>query len=141
MLFCFFCSRSALADETSIITPITKGSPAPYTGVLLSPEAVAKIVVETQNCQKKIDVETENARAVQKAIDEKMLADVRADLERDIKILQAKVNSRDQQIKSLTEALAKSERAKSNTWLFAGGGVLAGVAITVGTVLAVGLAN
>lgn len=44
-----FLPSVALGDEpttwvTPIITPLVKGTPAPYTGVLLTPEAVAKVI-------------------------------------------------------------------------------------------------
>jgi hypothetical protein len=55
----------ASADEPEwtppVITPIVKGTPAPYTGVLLTPEAVAKIVAEAKDCPKRVQVEADKA--------------------------------------------------------------------------------
>lgn len=124
-----------------IITPLTKGQPAPFAGVLLTPEAVAKVIAEAQDCPKRIKVEADHARDVQKAEDDKRLADAQADAERDKKIFQAGITSRDGQIKDLTNALQSSENARKNTWLWVGGGVLAGALLTIGTVVLVGYAK
>jgi sensor c-di-GMP phosphodiesterase-like protein len=142
-------SLPCLADPTPpvvlytppIITPLTKGQPAPFSGVLLTPEAVAKVIAEAQDCPKRIKVEADHARDVQKAEDDKVLADAKADAEHDKKILQAGITSRDGQIKDLTTALQKSEDARKNTWLWVGGGTLVGVLVTIGTVVLVSSAK
>lgn len=124
-----------------VITPLTKGQPAPFAGVLLTPEAVAKVIAEAQDCPKRIKVEADHARDVQKAEDDKVLADAKADAERDKKVLQAGITSRDGQIKDLTTALQKSESARKNNWLWVGGGALVGVLVTIGTVVLVNSAK
>jgi len=70
-----------------------------------------------------------------------VLADAKADAERDAKILQAGIISRDGQIKDLTTALQKSEGARKNNWLWVGGGALVGVLVTIGTVVLVNSAK
>lgn len=132
-------STSSVYAEQPIVTPLKKGDPAPFSGVLLTPEAVAKIVAESESCDKRVKAEADHAREVQKAIDEKTLADAKADAERDRKVFQAGIQSRDGQIKDLTTALSKSEQARSYTWLYAGGGALAGIVLTIGTVAIVNL--
>jgi len=124
-----------------IVTPLTKGQPAPFSGVLLTPEAVAKVIADAQDCPKRIKVEADHARDVQKAEDDKALADAQADAERDKKVLQAGIVSRDGQIKDLTAALQTSENARKNNWLWVGGGVVAGALLTVATVVLVGYAK
>jgi Tfp pilus assembly protein PilN len=44
-------------------------------------------------------------------------------------------------IKDLNARLERSEQARSNNWLLAGGGVLAGAALVILTVVAVGASN
>jgi hypothetical protein len=124
-----------------VITPLTKGQPAPFAGVLLTPEAVAKVIADAQDCPKRIKVESDHARDVQKAEDDKTLADAQADADRDKKVFQAGITSRDGQIKDLTTALQKSENARGNTWLWVGGGVVAGALLAIGTVVLVGYAK
>ncbi len=141
LLLCIVLTASTAIAEQPVITPIKKGAPAPFAGVLLTPEAVAKIVAEAESCDKRVKTEADHAREVQKALDEKTLADAKADADRDRKVLQAGIHSRDGQIKDLTVALGKSEQARSYTWLYAGGGALAGVVLTIGTVAIVNLTN
>lgn len=140
-----YSSFTLAADEQSwlppIISPITKGSPAPYSGVLLSPEAVAKVIADSKDCPRRIQVESEHARDVQKANDEKVLADVNAQSQKDKKVLQASIDSKSAQIKDLMLSLSKSEAARSNTWIWVAGGVLAGSLLAIGSVVLVGVAN
>ena len=121
------------ADYTfPIIAPVKKDDRAPFTGVLLTPEAVAKIIATARECDKKVSVETEHARDVQRTIDERQLADLAAERARDSKVHRAEVESRDAQIKILTESLQKNQG--SNSWLFVGLGAVVGVLSTVGLV-------
>lgn len=140
-----FLPSVASADEPAwtppVITPVQKGAPAPFTGVLLTPEAVAKIVAEAKDCPKRVEVEVERARGEEKIRGEKALADAQADAKRDRAVMQAGLDQRDGMIKDLTTRLDKSEQARSNMWLFAGGGVLAGAAIVILSVVAVGATN
>jgi hypothetical protein len=140
-----FLPSVASADEPTwtppIITPVQKGAPAPFTGILLTPEAVAKVIAEAKDCPKRVQVEVERVRGEEKAHGDKALADAQADAKRDRAVLQAGVEQRDGMIKDLTTRLDKSEQARSSTWLFAGGGVLAGAAIVILSVVAVGAAN
>ena len=125
---------AASADEPEwtppAITPVAKGTPAPYTGVLLTPEAVAKVIAEAKDCPKRVQVEVDRARGEEKARGEKTVADVQAGLEQ-----------RDGMIKDLTTRLEKSENARSNTVWYIGGGALAGAAVVILSVIAVGAAN
>lgn len=140
-----FLPSVASADEPvwtpPVITPVQKGAPAPFTGILLTPEAVAKVIAEAKDCPKRVQIEADRARAEAKALGDKALADVQADAKRDRAVMQAGLDQRDGTIKDLTMRLDKSEQARSNTWLFAGGGVLAGAAIVILSVVAVGAAN
>lgn len=132
----------SFADEPEpVITPIRKGTPAPYTGLLLTPEAVARIVSEAKDCPKRIDVEVEKARAEEKARADKTVSDVQADAKRDRSVCDANIARRDGDIKDLTTRLEKSENARKSNWLWVGGGVVAGALLTVVTVLAVGATN
>lgn len=136
-------SFPCLADPSNlpVIVPLTKGQPAPFVGVLLTPEAVAKVIAETKDCKQRIKVESDRARDMQKVEDDKHIADVLADTERDKKIFQANITSRDGQIKDLTSALQNSENARKNLWLWVGGGALAGTLLTIGTVILISYAK
>lgn len=141
-----FLPSLASADESSpwiapVITPVAKNAPAPFAGVLLTPEAVARIVAEAKDCPKRAAVEAERARDEQKAMDDKVMADARSDAKRDREVLQAGIDQRDDNIKDLTTRLEKSEQARSSAWLWAGGGVLVGAVIVTLSIVAVGAAK
>lgn len=134
----------ASADEPytpPTVTPIAKGAPAPYAGVLLTPEAVAKVIADAKDCPKRTQIEVNKARDEQKAVDDKTLADVQADAKRDKAVMQAGIDQRDESIRDLASRLEKSEQARSNTTLYVGGGVLAGAAIAILSVIAVSVAK
>jgi len=124
-----------------VITPLAKGTIAPFTGILLTPEAVARVIAEAKDCPKRAQVEADNARAVEKARGDKALADVRSDAKRDHEVQQAGIDQRDGNIKDLTTRLQASENARGNTWLWAGGGVLAGAALVVLSIVTVSYAK
>ena len=139
-----FLPSFASADEAwvpPIITTVQKGAPAPFTGVLLTPEAVAKVIAEAKDCPKRVEVEVTRARDEEKAHGDKAMADVQADAKRDKAVLQAGIEQRDGMVKDLAGRLEKSEQARANTWLVAGGGVLAGAVLVILTVVAVNASN
>jgi len=144
--FTLFLSSTASADEPTswiapVITPVTKGALAPFTGILLTPEAVARVIAEAKDCPKRMLVETDRARAEEKAHSEKTLANAVSDTKRDREIAKAAIEQRDDNIKDLTTRLEKSESARGNAWLWAGGGVLVGAVIVTLSIMVVGAAK
>lgn len=123
------------------VSPMRKGQTAPFTGVLLSPEAVAKVIVDYNNAKEQTEIEAQKAREVQKAQDQLLIDNLMADLQREKAIADAQVKSRDGQVKILTDALEKAEKDKPNPTLWAGIGVAVGVAVTLLTVFVVGSAT
>ncbi len=120
-----------------VVTPLVKGTPAPFTGVLLTPEAVARVIADANDYPKRTQVEVDHAVGVEKAKGSKALADATADAKRDREVLQAGLDQRDGTIKDLTVALQKSETASKNTWIWAGGGIIVGAAVAVLSVVVV----
>lgn len=114
-----------------IVTPLDKGNVAPYSGVLLSPEAVAKIVADAHECLERTKIEIQHARDVQKAQDDKRLADETALFERDKKVADAALRQRDGQIVILSAEVARAQKAASNSWLWVSLGAIVGVLTSV----------
>ncbi len=135
----------ASADDTSqaspwiapVVTPLAKGALAPFAGVLLTPEAVARVIADAKDCPKRAQVEVDHAVGVEKANGSKALADAASNAKRDREVLQAGLDQRDGTIKDLTTALQKSENARGNTWLWVGGGAAFGVVVTVLSVVVI----
>ena len=120
------------------VSPLRKGQLAPFTGILLSPEAVAKVIVDYNNAKGQTEIEVQKARETQKAQDKLLIDNAAADLAREKAIGEAQVKSRDAQIKIVNDALAKAEKDRPNPTFWAGLGVVAGAAVTILTVFVVG---
>lgn len=137
-----------LPDEPDVgeaISPMRKGQRAPFTGVLLSPKAVAKLTVELNSIEEKIEIEKEKVlKACQAECSFKV---TNADIESrtDIKILKAKLESEEKENKILQKRVEKLEKDRPNvtTWTFVGflTGVVATVAIVFGVSEAKGAAQ
>ena len=121
-----------------VITPVVKGTIVPFSGVLLTPEAVARIVADAKDCPLRSLAEAERARAEERARGQKSLDDIAADAKHDREVARAAIDQRDAAVKDLTARLAKSEQASSATWLWAGGGLLAGALLVTLSIVAVG---
>jgi len=61
LLFCL----NTFADE--VVVTIEKGDPAPFTGTLLSPEAAAKIIVDSDTSLEKCQIDAKRDLALQEA--------------------------------------------------------------------------
>jgi hypothetical protein len=127
-----------------VITPIKLGQEAPYTGVLLSPAAVASLTVRLNNTQEQIKLEVvkangeANARCVFKLDSAKNIYDTEKG------VLQVKLETSDAKIKILNEELAKQvNKQPSSFWFGVGvvGGVAVGILVTSFAVYAVNQAS
>lgn len=129
-------------DVGAAISPMKKGQVAPFTGVLLSPKALATIVVQLNSLQEQINIEVDHAKAEAKARCDFSVAETTNRLETDKKVLQAQVDSRNQQVNILNDVIKKQEENRPNTplWVGVGGvvGLVVGVGLSALTVYAVG---
>lgn len=140
LTFYAFPSRAEGVEVASIVVvPMKKGDVAPYVGVLLTPEAVAKIVAEAKGCQDKVAVETSKARQEERALSDKTAADAKAAAERDAAVALARQESLQKALQDTTSRLAESERSRSNTTLYVVTGIASGVVATLLTVYVVGM--
>lgn len=124
-------------DPGSAISPMKKNDKAPFTGVLLSPRAVATIITQINNVDEQIGIEVEKARSEEKAQCEFKTSELKTTFEADKKILVAYVDAGQRDIVSLREQLAKSETSQANLAFWVGMGFVGGVLITLVTVYAV----
>lgn len=137
-------SVTAYADEPptppATITPLSKGQPAPYLGVLFSPEAVAQVVAEKDAAERRLLL------AIQHQVD---LDAVQLKFEKDTltttcnadkEILQAQVDDGKRQVDILNDQLKKQTGGPgAPVWI--GLGAVGGVVLTVITVFAVSQAT
>lgn len=133
------------ADETSttahaVVTPLNKGQLAPYTGVLMSPEAVAQIIAEKESTAKALQLAVQHQVDLDEAKLKFETDRITTTCTADKKILQAQVDNGHRQINILNEQLKKETGGPSPLgWLAIGGGT--GIAVTLLTVFVVGVAN
>lgn len=141
LLILSLCSSvNFYADEPSI-TPLRQSQKAPYSGVLLNPEAVAKVAVDYNNVKSQIEIEVQKASETEKAKAQKAIDDLRADLQYNKTVSDAMLKSKDKEIDVLLKQVNNLEKYQNNPMLWCGLGLVGGVVITVATVLVIGAAK
>ena len=130
----------AYADDVPIgppvVAPLDKGRPAPFTGVLLSPPAVAQIVAERDSVAARTAAEVYHQAQIDDANRRFDIDSLTSTCTTDKSILQAQVDEGKRQIVILNDQLKKTTSGPPAT-LWIGLGAVAGVALTVLTVFAV----
>lgn len=120
------------------ISPIKKGQIAPFTGVLLSPEATATLIVQLNSIDDVLRIELGKAHAEDRAQCDFELGELRSTTDADKRIMQAQLDERSRQIESLSKIVDDVQGQNTNLplWvgLSAGAGFLLGVAVSVVTV-------
>jgi len=128
-------ASSSEPDVGAAISPMRRGQIASFTGLLLSPRAVAEIVARLNSIGDQIKIEVERAEAEQKAKHDFAVAEARARYEADKKVLQVQVDYANKQAVVLNDIIKQQEANKPNVPLWAGLG--AGVGLVVGVGLTV----
>ncbi len=129
-----------VAGETDVgeaISPMRKGQLAPFTGVLLSPRAAARITVDLQNIDETIKIAVERMKAEDNARCDAKVADEKIKSDADSKVFQAQLEAANKQNAILSQRLDKEEKDRPNmvfwTVLGAGGGVVVTVLVVLAT--------
>lgn len=125
-------------DVGEALSPMQRGQVAPFTGVLLSPKAVASIMAQTRTANDKLKLEVETARAEERAHCEFRLSEVKTILEADKKILQAQVDEKTRRITILEETLKKNETSSTEILGWSALSFGLGVGLTILTTFAIG---
>lgn len=119
------------------IAPMKKGQVAPFSGLLLSPEAVAKTIVELSSRDEQIAIEVNKARAQQLVIDQLQIDELNADIAHQKAVAAAERESLNKQLKAVNEQLSKAEKSKNDLPLFIGLGAIGGALIAILSVMGV----
>ena len=128
-------------DPGLALSPMKKSQKAPFTGVLLSPSAVANIIVDLESIDEKIRIEVNAAVQKQIATCEKTTSDLNTKHEADIKILRADIDDKSVTISAKEEEIKKLKSEQTNPWVWAGIGAASGIALTLLTTFAVSKAT
>jgi hypothetical protein len=127
-------------DVGKAISPMKKYQVAPFSGLLLSPKAVAQIMAELDSYDEKVKIVTEKALADDRAASELKLSEMKTRLEADNKLLQSALQSKIDELKIVNDALKKAENKPDVLpWAIGSFAVGAGVALTAVIAIAISL--
>ena len=132
---------SLVPGEVSVgkaISVLKKEQAAPFTGILLSPEATADLISRLENYDSECKLKIDKQLALQKAQQDLKYEQLNITYETFKNNCQVKISSRDDTIKVLNDTLEKRTDPKTEWWFIGGvaGGFILGAAITVATVYA-----
>lgn len=122
------------SDVGEAISPLKKGNRAPFTGILLSPEAVAKIKVDLDSIDDLIKIENEKITNQLNAEFVLKLNDMSIKNKSDIQIFEARVESLNFQNEDLSSKLQREIKNRPNKWLWFITGVGIGIGLTLGII-------
>ena len=122
------------------VTPLIKGQPAPYTGVLMSPEAVAQVIAQNDTAAQALKLAVQHQADLDAAQLKFQLDTLTTTCTADKNDLQAQVDDGKKQINILNDQLKKETGGPSPpVWI--GLGAAGGVVATILIVFAVGKAT
>lgn len=124
-------------DPGNALSPMKRGQRAPFTGVLLSPSAIATVVVEFESFEERLHIEVMKSVAEERAAGDKRLGDANATSTADKKILQANFDAAKREANAFKIELKELKDSQPNPYLWAGIGAAGGVVFTLLTVFAV----
>lgn len=122
-------------DVGKAMSPMRMGQVAPFTGVLLSPLAIATIIAERHAAEQETKIEVDKAVITEKAMCEYSMSEFRVKCNADKEILQIQLDTCKKEVETLTVRLndVESNSVSSPGWLALSGG--AGLVIGVGITL------
>ncbi len=123
-------------DPGEAISPMKRDQRAPFTGVLLSPKAVAKVIVDLKSIDEKVKLEVKQATEFQSVVCLKEKNEITIKAEADKSILNASVQEKMRTIKLYEEQL-KKESNKTDPGTLVGIGAAVGAILTTLTALAI----
>jgi len=131
-------------DPGLALSPMKRSQRAPFTGVLLSPAAVADVIVEFESFEERLHIDVMRTIKEQQADCDKKLADTETKFNADKKILEANIGSKDRSIKTLQDQVKILKDEQNSRWpvgAWIGVGAAGGVALTILTAFAISKAT
>ena len=119
------------------ISPMKKGQTAPFTGLLLSPEAIAQIIVDIQTKEADIQIEVQRATDELNAEHEHDMTVARIRNESDNKLSQSRIDAQKKEIDRLDVELKKEKDDRPSPIVWTAIGVAAGVLVSTLTASAI----
>jgi hypothetical protein len=124
-------------DPGEAISPMRISQRAPFTGVMLSPKALASIIAKLKSIETRISLATEEAKEQSAEVcrHEKEVISIRNTADKDI--LTARIEDNNRNLQAYEKRIAEVKESQTDPALLIGLGALGGVAATVLTVFAV----
>lgn len=128
-------SNFCYAQDKGVV--IKQGEPAPFSGILLSPELQAKMIADSQYNKKACELENNYLSLRQKTTCDFEKNSLKVDLDTISKKYDLTVKLKDNEISRLNQSVVESNK-KSDRWVWwLAGGVVSGIALTVAVTYAV----
>ena len=131
---------AAAPTPPPVISPLSKGQPSPFTGVLFSPEAVAAVIAQRDTAAAAAQLAVQHQAELDAAAQKYALDSAATTCTTDKKILQSQIDDAQRQNKALQDQL-KQNTGGPGAPVWIGLGFVGGVAVTVLTVFAVSKAS
>jgi len=124
-------------DPGEVISPMKLSQKAPFSGVLLSPKAVATITARFLSISDRIAIAKQEATDVaqEECRNEKSITKIQNDA--DTEILKARIENNQRIIGSYEKTLSEIKSSQTDPALLIGLGAIGGAAVTVVTIFAV----
>lgn len=129
---------SGEADPGNVLVVTKKSAPAPFTGILLSPRAVAELLSKLEAAKKEADLAAARAREEQRTKDETEIKGLQIELGAEKRSAEERLAIRDNRISALEKDLVKSQEDKPNPVTWFAVGATSTALITLGIVLLAG---
>lgn len=124
-------------DVGEAISPMKKGQTAPFTGLLLSPKAIASIIADIQSRNEEIQIEIQRVIETAEIQHSYEMTVERIRNESDNKLSLNRIQEQRKEIDRLDAALKKEKEDRPNPIVWAAVGVGAGVLVSTLTAAAV----
>ena len=124
-------------DTGELISPMKKGQTAPFTGLLLSPKAIASIIADIQSRDEEIEIKIQRGIETTKIQRSYEMTVERIRNESDNKLSLNRIQEQRKEIDRLDAALKKEKEDRPNPIVWAAVGVGAGILVSTLTAAAV----
>lgn len=115
----------------AVISPLKKGQVAPFSGVLLSPKAIASMIVEMKSFDERLSIEIERVKGESAAQCDFEINKVKIRADADKEIAQAKLDESLRRIDVYEEMAREQQESATSPVTWGGIGFVLGVATTI----------
>lgn len=135
ILLSFFVSQTLYAAP--LVYTLAKAQPSPEAGSLLNTEATARVLAEAEYRRQRCAIELQNAIDRERLDAQRRETSILAETKARELALSAQLSATKDELAKTKKIAIKESKSASNWIYWLGGGVLAGIAVTIGGALVV----